>query len=90
MNNPSSVLYGWLVLIAAGGGAYYFAKKDINARWREFAANNKRPTEKLDWQERVRREEERMKAETPSKEETTRVHGNNDHGVVESANRTST
>ncbi|OCL03493.1 hypothetical protein AOQ84DRAFT_381577 [Glonium stellatum] len=31
MNTIRSVGYGWGVLIVAGGGAYYFAKKSINA-----------------------------------------------------------
>ncbi|KAF3009655.1 hypothetical protein E8E13_007874 [Curvularia kusanoi] len=31
MNTVKSVYYGWATLIAAGGGAYYFAKKEINA-----------------------------------------------------------
>ncbi|KIW07317.1 uncharacterized protein PV09_02167 [Verruconis gallopava] len=31
MNTIRSVGYGWLVLIAAGGGAYYFAKQHVNA-----------------------------------------------------------
>ncbi|KAF2125371.1 hypothetical protein P153DRAFT_348476 [Dothidotthia symphoricarpi CBS 119687] len=31
MNTVKSVYYGWGTLIAAGGGAYYFAKKSINA-----------------------------------------------------------
>ncbi|KAF1997024.1 hypothetical protein P154DRAFT_537533 [Amniculicola lignicola CBS 123094] len=31
MNTVKSVYYGWGSLILAGGGAYYFAKKSINA-----------------------------------------------------------
>lgn len=31
MNTVRSVGYGWATLIVAGGGAYYFAKKNINA-----------------------------------------------------------
>ncbi|ORX97436.1 hypothetical protein BCR34DRAFT_607264 [Clohesyomyces aquaticus] len=31
MNTVKSVYYGWATLIVAGGGAYYFAKKSINA-----------------------------------------------------------
>ncbi|KAH0541763.1 hypothetical protein FGG08_003785 [Glutinoglossum americanum] len=30
MNTVKSFWYGWGVLIAAGGGAYYFAKRSIN------------------------------------------------------------
>ncbi|KAF2024139.1 hypothetical protein EK21DRAFT_118106 [Setomelanomma holmii] len=31
MNTVKSVYYGWATLIVAGGGAYYFAKRSINA-----------------------------------------------------------
>ncbi|KAF2871097.1 hypothetical protein BDV95DRAFT_573281 [Massariosphaeria phaeospora] len=31
MNTVRSVYYGWATLIVAGGGAYYFAKRSINA-----------------------------------------------------------
>jgi len=31
MNTKASVAYGWGILVAAGGGAYYFAKRSINA-----------------------------------------------------------
>ncbi|KAF1962530.1 hypothetical protein CC80DRAFT_589046 [Byssothecium circinans] len=31
MNTVKSVYYGWGTLIVAGGGAYYFAKRSINA-----------------------------------------------------------
>ncbi|KAH9882672.1 hypothetical protein J1614_000908 [Plenodomus biglobosus] len=31
MNTIKSVYYGWATLIVAGGGAYYFAKRSINA-----------------------------------------------------------
>lgn len=37
-----------LLFELAGGAAYYFAKKEINARRREQAADNRRPTEKLE------------------------------------------
>ncbi|KAF2403143.1 hypothetical protein EJ06DRAFT_554668 [Trichodelitschia bisporula] len=42
MNTVRSVGYGWLVLIAAGGGAYVFAKRSINA---ERAAKSARDRE---------------------------------------------
>jgi hypothetical protein len=38
----ASVAYGWGVLILAGGGAYYFAKRSINADREERAAMNER------------------------------------------------
>ncbi|KAL6704514.1 hypothetical protein ACN47E_008143 [Coniothyrium glycines] len=31
MNTIKSVYYGWATLIVAGGGAYFFAKRSINA-----------------------------------------------------------
>ncbi|KAH7396425.1 hypothetical protein BKA66DRAFT_264064 [Pyrenochaeta sp. MPI-SDFR-AT-0127] len=31
MNTVKSVYYGWATLIVAGGGAYFFAKRSINA-----------------------------------------------------------
>ncbi|KAF8540246.1 hypothetical protein BDD12DRAFT_880902 [Trichophaea hybrida] len=34
MNTVKSFWYGWGALIVAGGGAYYFAKKDIDAERR--------------------------------------------------------
>ncbi|KAJ9640067.1 hypothetical protein H2199_006301 [Coniosporium tulheliwenetii] len=42
MNTIRSVWYGWGVLIVAGGGAYYFAKKSINADRAERAADRQR------------------------------------------------
>ncbi|RHZ61372.1 hypothetical protein Glove_348g34 [Diversispora epigaea] len=56
MNNPSSVLIGWLGLIAAGGTAYYLAKKDIDARRRAQEAAKTRPTEKLEWWQKIEQE----------------------------------
>lgn len=41
-NQKASVAYGWGVLILAGGGAYYFAKRSINADREERAAMNER------------------------------------------------
>lgn len=35
MNTGKSVWMGWSLLMVAGAGAYYFAKKDINAHRRE-------------------------------------------------------
>jgi len=43
MNTIRSTWYGWGVLCVAGGGAYYFAKKSINAdRAARFEAEQKR------------------------------------------------
>ncbi|PNS16465.1 hypothetical protein CAC42_199 [Sphaceloma murrayae] len=43
MNTRASVAYGWGILVAAGGGAYYFAKRSINAdRAERAAADEKR------------------------------------------------
>ncbi|KAJ9629305.1 hypothetical protein H2203_001678 [Taxawa tesnikishii (nom. ined.)] len=37
-----NAFYGWGVLIVAGGGAYYFAKREINADRAERAATEER------------------------------------------------
>lgn len=42
ISQKASVAYGWGVLILAGGGAYYFAKRSINADREERAAMNER------------------------------------------------
>ncbi|KNE71126.1 hypothetical protein AMAG_15795 [Allomyces macrogynus ATCC 38327] len=57
MNTPSSVAYGWGVLIVAAGVAYHFAKKDIDAKRREQAALGIRPEHAMTWEERVKMEE---------------------------------
>nr|CAG8575216.1 9298_t:CDS:2 [Entrophospora candida] len=40
----------------AGGGAYYFAKKDIDARRRAQNLAKIRPEEKLEWWEKIERD----------------------------------
>ncbi|KAK6433538.1 hypothetical protein LTR95_010283 [Oleoguttula sp. CCFEE 5521] len=40
MNTKASVAYGWGILVLAGGGAYFFAKRSINADRDERAALN--------------------------------------------------
>lgn len=43
MNTIRSLWYGWGVLCVAGGGAYYFAKKSVNAdRMARFEADQKK------------------------------------------------
>ncbi|RXK38294.1 hypothetical protein M231_04467 [Tremella mesenterica] len=53
MNTVKSVIYGWGVLIVAGAGAYYYAKKDIDARRQDQKYRGARPMDKLSWQERI-------------------------------------
>ncbi|KAI7521044.1 hypothetical protein KC331_g19941 [Hortaea werneckii] len=53
MNTIRSVGYGWAVLIVAGGGSYYFAKRSINAD-REARAEDA---------ERRRQQRERMRVQ---------------------------
>ncbi|TIA23673.1 hypothetical protein D6C81_02837 [Aureobasidium pullulans] len=72
MNTVRSVGYGWGVLIVAGGGAYYFAKKSINADRAERAeADNKRRMQMREFQNRypVPAQKEDSHA-NPSKEAT--------------------
>ncbi|GJE94858.1 hypothetical protein PsYK624_110340 [Phanerochaete sordida] len=53
MNNPKSTALGWGSLVAAAGISYYFAKKGINERREQQAKEGTRPTEKLDWRQRI-------------------------------------
>ena|SRR5579859_1206659 len=48
MNTVRSVWLGWGTLMVAGGTAYYFAKKDINAYRREQELKGIRRTEYLE------------------------------------------
>jgi hypothetical protein len=48
MNTVRSVWLGWGTLMVAGGAAYYFAKKDINAHRREQELKGTRGTEFLE------------------------------------------
>ncbi|EEA24245.1 hypothetical protein TMatcc_007321 [Talaromyces marneffei ATCC 18224] len=46
MNTIKSTWYGWGVLCVAGGGAYYFAKKSVNAdRAARYEADMRRKTQ---------------------------------------------
>jgi hypothetical protein len=48
MNTARSVWMGWAALMVAGAGAYYFAKRDINAHRREQELKGIRGTEYLE------------------------------------------
>jgi len=48
MNTAKSVWLGWGSLMVAGAGAYYFAKRDINAYRKEQELKGNRPTEYLE------------------------------------------
>ncbi|KAF2171151.1 hypothetical protein M409DRAFT_51361 [Zasmidium cellare ATCC 36951] len=59
MNTIRSVGYGWGVLIIAGGGSYYFAKRSINADREQRALDEERrrqQRERLRVQEAVSRD----------------------------------
>lgn len=53
MNTPGSMALGWGLLLVAGGGGLYLAKKDINERRREMARRGIRPTDTREWHERI-------------------------------------
>lgn len=42
MNTKTSVAYGWGILVLAGGGVYYFAKRSINSERAERAGARNR------------------------------------------------
>lgn len=48
MNTARSVWMGWATLMVAGAGAYYFAKRDIDAHRREQELKGLRGTEFLE------------------------------------------
>ncbi|KAI0654386.1 hypothetical protein C8Q70DRAFT_937046 [Cubamyces menziesii] len=68
MNNPQSMasqciwenLLGWGSLLVAAGVSYYYARKSINERRALQEARGQRPSEKLDWRERIVREEKKL------------------------------
>ncbi|CAG8510441.1 8595_t:CDS:2 [Funneliformis mosseae] len=68
MNTPGSMIIGWVALLAAGGGAYYYAKKDIDARRRAQELAKTRPTEKLEWWQKIEQQNATIdeKSSTPN------------------------
>jgi len=58
MNNPKSMVLGWVSLITVAGVSFYFAKQSINERRRQQDISGERPSAKLDWKERVARDDE--------------------------------
>ncbi|EED17944.1 conserved hypothetical protein [Talaromyces stipitatus ATCC 10500] len=69
MNTIRSTWYGWGALCVAGGGAYYFAKKSVNAdRAARYEADMKRKAElaKMEAQDRRRAQEIRKPTDDPS------------------------
>ncbi|TFK49152.1 hypothetical protein OE88DRAFT_474774 [Heliocybe sulcata] len=58
MNTPQSMAIGWGSLILGAGVSFYYAKKNINQRRMDQAAEGSRPTEKLDWQQRIALQEQ--------------------------------
>jgi hypothetical protein len=67
MNNPKSMVLGWVSLITVAGVSFYFAKQNINERRRQQDIVGERPGAKLDWRERIARGE--AQAEQASKQE---------------------
>ncbi|ROW09120.1 hypothetical protein VPNG_05706 [Cytospora leucostoma] len=63
MNTVKSFWLGWGSLIVAGGGAYVFAKRNINAeRKTRLEEQLKRKGANQDWEEAERAEKERLAA----------------------------
>lgn len=63
MNNPKSTALGWGTLVVAAGVSYIFAKKGIDERREKQKSEGSRPTEKLDWRQKIEREESLAKAQ---------------------------
>ncbi|KAI0325940.1 hypothetical protein GY45DRAFT_1339801 [Cubamyces sp. BRFM 1775] len=69
-------LLGWGSLLVAAGTSYYYARKSINERRAQQEARGQRPSEKLDWRERIDREEKKLdsgNAAAPSAATSTAV-----------------
>ncbi|WAQ88080.1 hypothetical protein PtA15_9A205 [Puccinia triticina] len=64
MNTPGSMALGWGLLLVAGGGGLYLAKKDINERRRDQARRGIRPTDTREWHERVADHQKRPPADS--------------------------
>jgi len=77
MNTAKSVWLGWGTLMVAGGTAYYFAKRDINAYRRDQELKGNRGTEFLEWWQIVERDEAakaaKLKAEEEAKSQNVRT-----------------
>lgn len=73
MNNPKSMVLGWVSLISVAGVSFYFAKQSINERRRQQDITGERPSARLDWRERIAQD----KARTPQapKEDEHPVNG---------------
>ncbi|KAN0131961.1 hypothetical protein V8E53_010241 [Lactarius tabidus] len=67
MNNPKSMVLGWVSLIAVAGVSFYFAKQNINERRRQQDIAGERPSTKLDRRERIA--QDGPKAEQASRKE---------------------
>ncbi|KAJ8454438.1 hypothetical protein ONZ51_g13024 [Trametes cubensis] len=59
-NATNGPLLGWGSLLVAAGVSYYYARKSINERRALQEARGQRPSEKLDWRERIVREEKKL------------------------------
>ncbi|KAI0261619.1 hypothetical protein BC834DRAFT_972562 [Gloeopeniophorella convolvens] len=57
MNNPKSMVLGWVSLIGVAGVSFYYAKQSINERRRLQDISGERPSAKLDWKERIAQQE---------------------------------
>ncbi|EHY55178.1 hypothetical protein HRR83_005566 [Exophiala dermatitidis] len=68
MNTIKSTWYGWGVLCVAGGGAYYFAKKSINA---DRAARHEEEMKRKSIQRRL--EQQAYSSNTASSTKTKKV-----------------
>ncbi|KAI0250681.1 hypothetical protein BJV78DRAFT_1283092 [Lactifluus subvellereus] len=87
MNNPRSMVVGWVSLITVAGVSFYFAKQSINERRRKQDITGERPSARLDWKQRVARDEAQAQQAT-SKEPLPSpdpVHGSKISGLKDDA-----
>ncbi|KAF2769736.1 hypothetical protein EJ03DRAFT_351008 [Teratosphaeria nubilosa] len=74
MNTRASVAYGWGVLIVAGAGSYYFAKRSINSDRAERAEAAERRRQQI---ERMRIQEASSRTPVASTKKVEAIAGDN-------------
>ncbi|KAF8483280.1 hypothetical protein DFH94DRAFT_303050 [Russula ochroleuca] len=85
MNNPRSMVLGWVSLIAVAGASFYFAKQSINERRRQQdIITGERPSARLDGRERSARDEART-PQAPREEHPNLVAGSGFSGSKDDA-----
>lgn len=71
MNSGRSTVLGWGALIVGAGVSYYFARRTIDDRRDQQAAQGIRPPDIKDWKQRIQVEHEGQPAPQPANKDNT-------------------